>query len=86
MKLDEALKAQCALALDSVVDLIPEGFPVLVSIVVSHPGRGHSDAIVVGTHSLAELAEVAVGMTTTAIRTGDVDSAGYRADPGSALQ
>jgi len=86
VKLDEALKVQCALALDSVVDLIPEGFPALVSIVISHPGAGASDAIVVGTHTAHELAEVTVGMMTTPQRTGDISAAGYVPDPGSAIQ
>lgn len=88
MKLDEAIKVECALALDGILALIEAagGATPVVSIVVSHPGEGASDAIVVGTHSLDELATVAVGMLKNPIREGDVDRNGFRADPGSAIQ
>jgi len=77
MNLLEGLRVQCAAALDSVCDIVPDGVPFEISIVVSHPGRAGEDALVIGTHELGDLVQVIVGVEQATIAVGTVTQDGY---------
>jgi len=80
VNLAERIKIQCAAALDSVADIIPDAIPVQISIVVSHTGRGADDAICVGAHTMPELVEVVTGVASNLGETGDVTATAYTPD------
>lgn len=57
----DQLRQLSARLLDTILDVFPEDMPGEVSIVISHPGRT-DDAIIVGTHDIAQLLRVVADM------------------------
>lgn len=90
MSLLDDLQHLSALACDTITDAVESvGAEVQVSVIISHPGRGADDALVVGSHTLDELGAIVVDLIDVkaqgGVEAGTVTQSGYTPDEAPTL-